>query len=126
MYELLIGGGLAEYVLTKKRLTVAGPSPVSAAEGAGLPVAGLTTHKALSQSAGIKLDGSGTGKQTSLLVTAASGGVGHYAVQLAKLGNTQATATCGVRNIEYVKNLGAAEVLEYKTPAGVALTSPSG
>ena len=52
--------------------------------------------------------------------------MGHYAVQLAKLGNTHVTATCGARNIELVKNLGADEVLDYKTPDGAALKSPSG
>nr|XP_034916815.1 chloroplast envelope quinone oxidoreductase homolog isoform X2 [Populus alba] len=120
----LSGGGLAEFVVAKKSLSVARPPEVSAAEGAGLPVAGLTAHQALTQSAGVKLDGSGNRK--NILITAASGGVGHYAVQLAKLGNTHVTATCGARNIEFVKSLGADEVLDYKTPEGAALKSPSG
>ncbi|KAK2990932.1 hypothetical protein RJ640_000211 [Escallonia rubra] len=58
--------------------------------------------------------------------TLASGGVGHYAVQLAKLGNAHVTATCGARNVDLVKSLGADEVLDYKTPEGAALKSPSG
>ncbi len=111
--------------MAKERLTAARPAEVSAAEGAGLPIAGLTAHQALTQSAGIKLDGSGQQK-TNILITAASGGVGHYAVQLAKLGNTHVTATCGARNIDFVKSLGADEVLDYKTPDGAALKSPSG
>lgn len=78
----------------------------------------------MTQAAGVKLDGSGP--QKNILITAASGGVGHYAVQLAKLGNTHVTATCGARNIKLVKSLGADEVIDYKTPAGTALTSPSG
>lgn len=119
----LTGGGLAEYAVAKESLTIARPPEVSAAEGAGLPVAGLTALQALTQSAGIKLDGSG--QQTSILITAASGGVGHYAVQLAKLGNTHVTATCGARNIDFVKSLGADEVIDYKTPEGAALKSPS-
>ncbi|KAA8543543.1 hypothetical protein F0562_021711 [Nyssa sinensis] len=118
------GGGLAEFAVAKKSLTVPRPPEVSAAEGAGLPVAALTAHQALTQSAGIKLDGSGP--RANILVTAASGGVGHYAVQLAKLGNTHVTATCGARNIDFVKSLGADEVLDYKTPDGAALKSPSG
>ncbi|KAK3182789.1 hypothetical protein Dsin_030075 [Dipteronia sinensis] len=118
------GGGLAEFAVAKESLAVSRPPEVSAAEGAGLPVAGLTAHQALTQSAGIKLDGSG--KQANILITAASGGVGHYAVQLAKLGNTHVTATCGARNIEFVKSLGADEVVDYKTPDGAALKSPSG
>jgi len=110
--------------VSKEKLTVARPAEVSAAEGAGLPIAGVTALQALTQSAGIKLDGSG--QQANILITAASGGVGHYAVQLAKLGNTHVTATCGARNIEFVKSLGADEVLDYKTPDGAALKSLSG
>ncbi|KAM7269913.1 hypothetical protein ACFE04_029127 [Oxalis oulophora] len=120
----LSGGGLAEYAVASQSLTVVRPPEVTAAEGAGLAVAALTAHQALTQSAGVKLDG--TGNQKNILITAASGGVGHYAVQLAKLGNTHVTATCGARNIEFVKNLGADEVLDYKTPEGAALKSPSG
>lgn len=118
------GGGLAEYAVAKESLTVLRPPEVSAADAASLPVAGLTAHQALTQTAGVKLDGSGPEK--NILVTAASGGVGHYAVQLAKLGNTHVTATCGARNIDFVKSLGADEVIDYKTPEGAALKSPSG
>ncbi|KAK1379975.1 hypothetical protein POM88_026719 [Heracleum sosnowskyi] len=100
------------------------PPEVPAAEGAGLPVAGLTAHQALTQAAGVKLDASG--QRSNILITAASGGVGLYAVQLAKLGNTYVTATCGARNINLVKSLGADEVLDYKTPDGAALKSSSG
>ncbi|XWS31231.1 hypothetical protein CRYUN_Cryun23aG0059800 [Craigia yunnanensis] len=59
-------------------------------------------------------------------VAEVAGGVGRYAVQLAKLGNTHVTATCGARNMDLFKSLGANEVLDYKTPDGAALKSPSG
>ncbi|KAF8402145.1 hypothetical protein HHK36_013097 [Tetracentron sinense] len=118
------GGGLAEFAVAKESLTVTRPPEVSAIEGAALPVAGLTAHQALTSPAGIKLDGSG--QPANILITAASGGVGHYAVQLAKLGNMHVTATCGARNIDFVKSLGADEVLDYKTTDGAALRSPSG
>ncbi|XP_004506376.1 chloroplast envelope quinone oxidoreductase homolog [Cicer arietinum] len=118
------GGGLAEFAVASESLTAVRPSEVSAAEGAGLPIAGLTARDALTEVAGVKLDG--TGEPKNILVTAASGGVGVYAVQLAKLGNNHVTATCGARNIDLVKGLGADEVLDYKTPEGVALKSPSG
>ncbi|KAI3945391.1 hypothetical protein MKX01_023384 [Papaver californicum] len=118
------GGGLAEYAVASKSLTVERPHEVSAAEGAGLPIAGLTALQALTDASGIKLDG--TGKPTNILITAASGGVGQFAVQLAKLGNVHVTATCGARNIDFVKSLGADEVLDYKTPEGASLKSPSG
>ncbi|XP_030532764.1 chloroplast envelope quinone oxidoreductase homolog [Rhodamnia argentea] len=122
--SLLAGGGLAEFAVAKENQTVARPPEVSAPEAAGLPMAGITALQALTQIAGVKLDGSGPLK--NILITAASGGVGHYAVQLAKLGNTHVTATCGARNVDFVKSLGADEVLDYKTPEGAALKSPSG
>ncbi|CAL9023177.1 unnamed protein product [Prunus brigantina] len=118
------GGGLAEFAAAKEKSVVSRPPEVSAAEGAVLPVAGLSAHQALTKAAGIKLDG--TGQLKNILITGAAGGVGLYAVQLAKLGNTHVTATCGARNIELVKSLGADEVLDYKTTEGEALKSPSG
>ncbi|KAK3182787.1 hypothetical protein Dsin_030073 [Dipteronia sinensis] len=124
MLNQINGGGLAEFAVAKESFTVARPTEVPAAEGAGIPIAGLTAHHALTESAGIKLDGSG--EQTNILITAASGGVGHYAVQLAKLGNTHVTATCGARNIELIKSLGADEVIDYTTPDGATLKSQSG
>ncbi|KAE8037850.1 hypothetical protein FH972_010405 [Carpinus fangiana] len=124
MGNVLNGGGLAEFAVTNESLTVARPPELSAAKVVGLSIAGLTAHQAVTQAAGIKLDGSG--KKANILITAASGGVGHYAVQLAKLGNAHVTATCGARNIQLVKSLGADEVLDYRTPDGAALRSPSG
>ncbi|XP_020214629.1 chloroplast envelope quinone oxidoreductase homolog [Cajanus cajan] len=118
------GGGLAEFAVASESVTAARPSEVSAAEAASLPIAGLTARDVLTQIVGVKLDG--TGQPKNILVTAASGGVGHYAVQLAKLGNTHVTATCGARNIDFIKGLGADEVLDYRTPEGAALRSPSG
>ncbi|CAJ1794084.1 unnamed protein product [Sphenostylis stenocarpa] len=118
------GGGLAEFAVAKESVTASRGLETTASECVGLPVAGLTALQAITKSAGIKLDGSG--KRKNILITAASGGVGHYALQLAKLGNTHVTATCGARNIELVKSLGADEVIDYKTPDGAALKSPSG
>nr|GEY55720.1 chloroplast envelope quinone oxidoreductase homolog [Tanacetum cinerariifolium] len=118
------GGGLAEYAVSKETSTVQRPSEVSAADGACLGIAACTALHCLTVTGGLKLEKNEP--RSNVLVTAASGGVGHYAVQLAKLGNTHVTATCGARNIEFVKSLGADEVLDYKTPEGTALKSPSG
>ncbi|KAJ8644159.1 hypothetical protein MRB53_005907 [Persea americana] len=123
MLAFLSGGGLAEYAVAQAKLTVKRPPEVSAAEAAGLSIAGATALQTLTEVAGIKLDK--RGRATNVLITAASGGVGHYAVQLAKLGNTHVTATCGARNIHFVKNLGADEVLDYRTREGSTLKSPS-
>ncbi|KAL5201699.1 hypothetical protein ABZP36_036053 [Zizania latifolia] len=117
-------GGLAEYAVAPASLTVARPPEVSAAEGASLPAAAGTALQQL-KTAGVRFDGSAAGPK-NMLVTAASGGVGHYAVQLAKLAGMHVTATCGARNLGFVRGLGADEVLDYKTPEGAALRSPSG
>ncbi|KAJ7961608.1 Quinone-oxidoreductase [Quillaja saponaria] len=124
MLDPFQGGELAEYAVAKESLVAKRPSEVSAHEGSGIPVAGLTAHHALTQCAGIKLNGSGP--KRNLLITAASDGVGLYAAQLSKLGNTHVTATCGARNIEFVRSLGADEVIDYKTQDGANLKSPSG
>ncbi|KAH7683046.1 NADPH:quinone reductase protein [Dioscorea alata] len=123
MVSYMKGGGLAEYAVAGEALTVTRPPEVSPAEGAGLPFAALAALQAL-KITGINFDG--TSKSSNVLITAASGGVGHYAVQLAKLANSHVTATCGARNVELVKSLGADEVLDYKTPEGASLKSPSG
>ncbi|CAD5179609.1 unnamed protein product [Musa acuminata subsp. malaccensis] len=116
-------GGLAEYAVASVNITVDRPPEVSAAEGASLPIAALTALQAL-RDGGTKFDG--TGQPGNVLITAASSGVGSFAVQLAKLGNLHVTATCGARNVDLVKRLGADEVLDYKTPEGKSLSSPSG
>ncbi|WOG95071.1 hypothetical protein DCAR_0314373 [Daucus carota subsp. sativus] len=123
MLNVYAGGGLAEYAVAREILTVQRPPEIPAAEAAGIPVAGLAAYQALTHHDGIKLDGSSSDK--NVLITAASGGVGCFAVQLAKLANVHVTATCGERNIEFVRSLGADEVLDYKTADGAALKSPS-
>eukprot|EP00249_Psilotum_nudum_P016644 c25927_g1_i1 orf=275-1267(-) len=117
------GGAFAEYAVAPVKYTVKRPLDVSAIDGACLPIAGMTALQAVRDYAGVKLDGS---SNANLLITAASGGVGHFAVQLAKLGGAHVTATCGARNIDLVKSLGADEVLDYKTSEGAELKSPSG
>ena len=62
--------------MTKENITVARLSELLADKVVGLPVAGLTAHQAITQLVGVKLDGSGK-KKTNILITAASGGVGH-------------------------------------------------
>ncbi|XP_047048578.1 chloroplast envelope quinone oxidoreductase homolog isoform X1 [Lolium rigidum] len=121
------GGGLAEYAVAPAALTVARPPEVSAVDGACLPAAASSALQLL-KATGVSFDKktSGSTGPKNVLVTAASGGVGHYAVQLAKLAGLHVTATCGARNVAIVQGLGADEVLDYKTPEGAALRSPSG
>ncbi|KAG5567220.1 hypothetical protein RHGRI_002694 [Rhododendron griersonianum] len=67
-------GGLAEFCVAKGSLTVPRPPELSPVEAAGIPSGALSAHMALTRFAGVKLDLSGP--QKSILVTAASGGVG--------------------------------------------------
>lgn len=116
------GGSLAEYAVSSAKLTVKRPPEVSAIDGACIPVASLTALQALTN-ATVNIDGSYNG---NILVTAAAGGVGLFAVQLAKLSGAHVTAICGERNMPLLKTLGADEVLDYKTEEGKKLISPSG
>ncbi|XP_002978323.2 chloroplast envelope quinone oxidoreductase homolog [Selaginella moellendorffii] len=117
------GGGLAKYASAEVRFTTRIPSQISPIEAAGLPIAGLTALYSLQEAAGIAIPSKDF--QGTILVTAASGGVGTYAVQLAKLTGAHVVATCGSRNIDLIKSLGADEVLDYKTPQGAKLQSSS-
>ena len=77
---LQFGGSLAEYATAPIKSTVKRPRNVSAIDGACFGVAGMTALQSIRDSAGIALDGSSKGK--NVLITAASGGVGTYAVQV--------------------------------------------
>ncbi|CAA6667918.1 unnamed protein product [Spirodela intermedia] len=112
LLHFTVAGGLAEYAAAEEKLTVHRPAGISAAEGSGIPIAGLTALHSL-RSLGINLDG--VDKPINVLVTAASGGIGHYAVQLLKLAKPGAG-----------EESGADEVLDYKSPGGAALESPTG
>ncbi|KAJ6797884.1 putative quinone-oxidoreductase-like protein, chloroplastic [Iris pallida] len=118
------GGGLAEYAVASVGLTVTRPPEVSLAQCVGLPTAAITALQAL-MIAGVKMEGA-SDEPANILITAASGGVGLYAVQLAKLAGHHVTATCGARNMDLVKSLGADEVLDYSSAEGLSLKSPSG
>lgn len=100
-------GALAEYVVIRHSSVIAGiPEQVSFAEAAAVPVAGMTALQALRDkgkvTAGLKV-----------LVNGASGGVGTYAVQIAKALGAEVTGVCSTRNVEMVRALGADHVVDY-------------
>lgn len=123
------GGGLAEFTAASTALTVIRPPAISPSEGAGVPTAALTAVLAL-KAAGATFDNmqnsASEKQQKNILITAASGGVGLYALQLSKLLDYHITVTCGARNIDLLHSLGAHEVLDYRTSEGASLKSPSG
>ncbi|MDQ7904458.1 NAD(P)-dependent alcohol dehydrogenase [Phytohabitans sp. ZYX-F-186] len=97
--------GFAEFAVAKEKHLAAKPAEVSFERAATLPVAANTALQ------GIRLGQVGAG--TRLLVNGASGGVGTFAVQLAKAAGAHITATCGGRNSDLVRSIGADRVVDY-------------
>jgi NADPH:quinone reductase-like Zn-dependent oxidoreductase len=100
-------GALAEYALAgEDGDLVAKPAGLSFEDTAGLLIAGGTALQALR-------DYGHVAAGQKVLINGASGGVGTYAVQLAKVFGAQVTAVCSTRNVELVRSLGADHVIDY-------------
>jgi NADPH:quinone reductase-like Zn-dependent oxidoreductase len=106
-------GANAEYVLAGVDALQHLPDNVDFAAGAGLPLAGMTALQGLRDVCGMPLSGA-SGR---VLVVGASGGVGHFAVQLARHAGAHVTGVCSGRNAGLVQRLGAHAVVDY-TQAG--------
>jgi alcohol dehydrogenase len=101
-------GTFAEFVPVKEASLALKPQGLTMEEAASLPLVALTAWQALVEKAGLK-------KGQKVFIQAGSGGVGTFAIQLAKhLGATVATTT-GTNNVALVKRLGADVVVDYKT-----------
>lgn len=105
-------GGSAEYALAGVDVTCPIPEGLSYADAAGMPLAGMTALQGLRDRAGLQMSGS----TQRVLVVGASGGVGHYAVQIAVAAGATVVGVCSGRNADMVRGLGAAEVLDYTAP----------
>ena len=99
-------GSFAELAVASTGAIARKPASVSFEAAAALPIAGLTALQALRDKAGIS-------KGTRIAVNGAAGGVGTYAVQLARLAGARVTAVCSTANVEMLKRLGAHEVVDY-------------
>ncbi|KAL5339035.1 putative zinc-binding oxidoreductase [Aspergillus crustosus] len=88
---------------------------LSWAESAATPLSAITAWQAFFTHADIGEFGSSAWKEKRILVTAAAGGVGVWIVQLGKLLGAEVIGTAGPKNTEFVKSLGASEVLDYHT-----------
>ncbi len=106
MRSLYGTGAAAERVVAMENQLVTIPTTVSFEQAAGVPLAGMTALQALRYRQG------GAGRER-VLVVGASGGVGHYAVQIAKVRGAEVTAVCSTANVEWVRALGADRVLDY-------------
>jgi NADPH:quinone reductase-like Zn-dependent oxidoreductase len=101
-------GSYAEFVTAPSRQFVRKPAGLSTAEAAGLPLAGLTAWQALVDTAHVR-----SGQR--VLVHAASGGVGHLAVQIVKALGGYVIGTASAANHETLTALGADELIDYRT-----------
>jgi NADPH:quinone reductase-like Zn-dependent oxidoreductase len=101
-------GAWAELACARANRLAVKPPGVSFADAAALPIAGCTALQALRDHGRVE-----PGQR--VLVNGAAGGVGTYAVQLAKAFGAQVTAVCSTRNVELVCSLGADRVVDYTT-----------
>ncbi len=99
-------GTMAEYVLSNVKDTALMPSNLSFDESASIPLVGLTTYQAL-------VDIAKLSKGENVLIHAGSGGIGTFAIQLAKHLGANVTTTTSTKNISLVKELGADKVIDY-------------
>ncbi|MEU6413523.1 NAD(P)-dependent alcohol dehydrogenase [Microbispora sp. NPDC046933] len=105
VFALLTQGGFAEYVCVRESALARKPENLSFEQAAAVPMAAVTALIALDQGrvqAGHRV-----------LVNGASGGVGTFAVQLAKAFGAEVTGVCSGRNADLVRSIGADEVVDY-------------
>jgi NADPH:quinone reductase-like Zn-dependent oxidoreductase len=101
------GGSVAEYVVVRESRGVAlKPGNVTFEQAGSVAVAALTALQGLRDHGGIK-------PGQKVLINGASGGVGTFAVQIAKHFGAEVTGVCSTRNVELVRSLGADHVIDY-------------
>lgn len=102
------GHGFAEVAPLRAERAAHIPDEVSFEQAAALPIAGVTALQAVTE-----IGQAAAGDR--VLVNGGSGGVGHLAVQIAHLAGAEVTAVTSARNLDFVRGLGAAEVIDYAT-----------
>jgi NADPH:quinone reductase-like Zn-dependent oxidoreductase len=99
-------GGFAEYATAPEKALIIKPAKISFEEGATLPMAALTALQALRDKGNIQ-------KGQKVLIIGSSGGVGTFAVQLAKYFDAEVTGVCSSKNVQQTSSLGADYVIDY-------------
>lgn len=101
-------GAFAEFAVVAETDAAAKPANLSHVEAAAVPLAGLTAWQALFEIGGLKAG-------QKVLIHGGSGGVGSFAIQLARHAGLTVATTVGARNAELARSLGADIVIDYKT-----------
>ena len=104
--DTVVGGAFAEYVTIPARTLAPKPAKLTFEQAAAVPLAGSTALMGLRDAGGIR-----PGQR--VLVNGASGGVGTFAVQIARTLGADVTAVCSTRNVDLVRSLGADRVVDY-------------
>ena len=98
------GGALGEYVAAPANAICRVPSGISPLIAAGVPIAATTAYASLIPY---------VSKGSRVFINGGSGGVGTYAIQIAKAAEAHVTVSCSARNVELCRSLGADDVLDY-------------
>ncbi len=99
-------GGFAEYVAVPETPLVLKPVAVSFETAAAVPMSAVTALQGLRNLGNVQVG-------QKVLICGAGGGVGTFAVQLAKYFRTEVTAICGTKNVELARSLGADDIIDY-------------
>lgn len=100
------GGGFAEYVSASEKAFALKPGNITLEEAATVPLAALTALQGLRDKGQIQ-------PGQKVLINGASGGVGTFAVQIAKSFDTEVTAVCSTKNLDMARSIGADHVIDY-------------
>jgi NADPH:quinone reductase-like Zn-dependent oxidoreductase len=100
-------GSFAEYACVPERALVPKPTNLSFEEAAAVPMAAVTALQGLRDVGQLQAG-------QKVLINGASGGVGTFAVQIAKVLGAEVTAVCSTRNVEQARSLGADHIIDYK------------
>ena len=100
-------GTFTEFVCAKENAITLKPGNLTFEQSAAVPVAAMTALQGIRDNGNIQ-------PGQKVLINGASGGVGTFAVQIAKLFGAEVTAVCSTRNLEMVRSLGADHVIDYK------------
>ena len=99
-------GAWAEFAAAREARLARKPANLSFEEAAAVPIAGITALQALRDHGGLQ-------PGQKVLINGASGGVGTFAVQIAKSLGAEVTAVTSTRNVDLVRSLGADQVIDY-------------